>query len=64
MRGSIAAALRQRPAARLSFALARDDIDDAAHGVGAVERRLRAAQNLDALDVRHDESAEIHRTVR
>ena len=36
-----------------------DDIDDAAHGIGAVERRLRPAQYLDALDVGESERREI-----
>ena len=38
-----------RPAPRRGD-LAGDDVDDAAHGVGAVERRHRPAHHLDALD--------------
>ena len=44
-------------------ALVRDDVDDAAHGVRAVERRAGAAQDFDAARVRHGEVGEEARRV-
>ncbi len=60
---AVAARLHRHRAMRRLTALAGDDVDDAAHRVRAVERRLRPAQHLDALDVDGGEIAEIERAV-
>ena len=57
--GAVAAALDGRGEPRLALRLARDDVDDAAHGVGAVDRALRPAQHLDALDIVERDRREI-----
>ena len=57
---AVGAGFERRLAHRLAgLALLGDDVDDAGHGVRAVERRLRPAQNLDAVDVERGEIAEI-----
>ena len=43
--------------------LAGDDVDDAAHGVGAIDRALRPAQDLDALDIVERDGGEVELVV-
>ena len=57
--GAEAAGLDRDVGARRSAAALGDDVDDAAHRVRPVQRRLRAAQDLDALDVGEDERRKI-----
>ena len=57
--GAVAAGLDREGGLGRAAAAPRDDVDDAAHGVRAVERRLRSAQHLDALDVGEDERREV-----
>ena len=52
----IAADLGRRVRPRRAFAAAREDLDDAADRVGAVQARRRAAQDLDAIDLRQAEA--------
>src|SRR5262249_2979747 len=53
----------QRQAERAA-ALAGDDVDDAAHGIGAVEAAHGAADDLDALDVLGRQVGEVELAVR
>ena len=57
--GAVAAALDGRGEPRFAMRLAGDDVDHAAHGVGAVDRALRPAQDLDALDIVERDGREI-----
>ena len=52
-----------RDAVKRALAAARDDVDDAAHGVGAVEAAHGAADHLDALDVLGGEVGEVELAV-
>ena len=59
MQRAIGAALDEDGLFRRPLALARDDLHDAAHGVGTIERGLRSAQHLDAFDVAQRQRAKI-----
>ena len=50
VRGSVAARFEGHGTASVITALAGDDVDDAAHGVGAVQRRSAVEQDLHPLD--------------
>src|SRR5581483_9656916 len=55
------AGFRRAPHLRRARAAAGDDVDDPADGVRSVQAALRAAQDLDPLDVLTQELAEIER---
>ena len=55
----VRAAFHRQAGFGIALALAGDDIDHATHRLGAVKRRLRAAQNLDPLDIIGRHRAEI-----
>ncbi len=57
--GAVAAPLDRPRGTRRPMRLAGDDVDDPAHGVGAVDRALRPAQDLDPLDVVERDRGEI-----
>ena len=57
--GAVAAGLDRDMGAGRAAALPGDDIHDPAHRIRPVQRRLRAAQDLDALDVGEDERRKI-----
>ena len=53
-------ALFQIDAELASIRLLGDDVDDAADGIAAIQRRERAGNDLDALDVRDEGNPPVH----